>query len=48
MDDRRDREELEQRLAQVRRVMAVALDPLTTERLAKLIEDLEEQLRKTQ
>jgi TATA-binding protein-associated factor Taf7 len=39
------RDELERRLAQARRVADRALDPLTKERIEKLIRDLEEQLR---
>ena len=40
--NRYNREELERRLAQARRL---ALDPLTGERLVQMIEDLEFQLR---
>lgn len=41
----KDREELERRLAQARRMAREPLDRLTMERLSKLIRDLEEQLR---
>jgi hypothetical protein len=40
-----DRKELERRLMQARRVADFALDPLTKERLTRLVQDLEEQLR---
>lgn len=39
--DRRHREELDRRLAQARRLALEPSDPLTRERLAVLIEDLE-------
>jgi hypothetical protein len=42
------REELERKLAQARRLAREPTDPLTTERLAKMIEDLEFQLRDRQ
>jgi hypothetical protein len=42
--DRRQRKELERRLAQARRLALEPNDPLTRERLAQLIEDLEFQL----
>jgi hypothetical protein len=42
---RRDREELNRRLAQARRLALEPSDPLTQERLAQLIEDLELQLQ---
>lgn len=45
MDDDGDREELMRRLAQARRMTDRALDPLTKERIDKLIRELEEQLR---
>ena len=41
---RRDREELNRKLAQARRLALEPSDPLTRERLAQLIEDLEFQL----
>jgi hypothetical protein len=41
---RRDREELDRKLAQARRLALEPNDPLTRERLAQLIEDLEFQL----
>ena len=40
-----DREELQRRLLQAKRAVALFNDPLTTERLLKLVKDLEEQLR---
>jgi hypothetical protein len=45
MTERRDREELERRLEQVRRLASGPIDALTKERLAALIRELEEQLR---
>ena len=45
MIEKSDRKELERRLEQARRMAKEATDPLTNERLAKLISDLEEQLR---
>jgi hypothetical protein len=42
--NRRHREELERRVAQARRLALEPTDPLTRERLARLIEDLEFQL----
>ena len=42
---RSDREELNRRLAQARRLALEPSDPLTQERLAQLIEDLELQLQ---
>ena len=44
MTGKSDRKELERRLEQARR-MAAGADPLTKERLEKMIRDLEEQLR---
>ena len=40
-----DRQELEERLAQTRRTALKPADSATTERLQKLVLDLEEQLR---
>jgi DNA-binding protein YbaB len=40
-----DREELERRLEQAHRMAKQPVDPLTKERLEKLISDLEEQLQ---
>jgi hypothetical protein len=45
MDKKSDRKELERRLAQARRMAAEPNDPLTKERLKKLVQELEEQLR---
>jgi hypothetical protein len=42
--DRRQRAELDRRLEQARRLALEPSDPLTRERLAQLIEDLELQL----
>ena len=41
---RRERKELERKLAQTRRLAQEPTDPFTRERLAQLIEDLEFQL----
>jgi hypothetical protein len=43
--DRRQRAELDRRLAQARRLSLEPTDPLTRERLAQLIEDLELQIQ---
>ena len=43
--NRRYREELNRKLAQARRLALEPSDPLTRERLAQLIEDLEVQLQ---
>ena len=43
--DRRQRAELDRRLAQARRLSLEPSDPLTRERLAQLIEALERQLQ---
>jgi hypothetical protein len=43
--DRRQRAELDRRLEQARRLALEPSDPLTRERLAQLIEDLERQLQ---
>ena len=45
MDEKPDRKELERRLEQAKRAVALLNDPVTTERLLKLVKDLEEQLR---
>ncbi|WP_375415526.1 hypothetical protein [uncultured Bradyrhizobium sp.] len=45
MADSSDRKELERQLEQARRMAALPVDPLTKERLDKLVRDLEEQLR---
>jgi transcriptional regulator NrdR family protein len=44
VEDKTDREELERRLAQAKR-MAASTDAVTEERLQKLVKNLEEQLR---
>jgi hypothetical protein len=43
--DRRQREELNRKLAQARRLALEPTDPLTTERIAQWIEELEFQLQ---
>ena len=45
MAESSDRKELMKRLEQARRIADLALDPLTKERLTRLVQDLEEQLR---
>jgi hypothetical protein len=45
MPETGDRQEFERRLEQARRMAREPNDPLTKERLAQLIRDLEEQLR---
>jgi TATA-binding protein-associated factor Taf7 len=45
MAESSDRKELEKRLEQARRMADLALDPLTKERLQRLVQELEEQLR---
>jgi hypothetical protein len=45
MAESSDREELKRRLEQARRIADLALDPLTKERLQRLVQELEEQLR---
>jgi hypothetical protein len=45
MIEKSDRKELERRLEQAKRAAALGNDPVTTERLQKLVKDLEEQLR---
>jgi hypothetical protein len=45
MTEESDCKELERRLDQARRVTKETLDPLTKERLARLIREIEEQLR---
>jgi hypothetical protein len=47
MTEKSDRKELERRLTQAQRMAAESTDPLTSGRLKKLVEDLEEQLRET-
>jgi hypothetical protein len=44
MNEKSDRKELERRLEQAKRAAAWLNDPVTTERLQKLVKDLEEQL----
>jgi hypothetical protein len=45
MAESKDRKELERRLEQAKRVAALPVDPLTKERLQRLVRELEEQLR---
>jgi hypothetical protein len=47
MDQQRDREQLERKLEQCRRLMRGASDPTTSVRFAKLVEELEHSLRET-
>ena len=44
MAESSDRKELERRLKQARRIAEQAPDPLTTERLQRLVQELEEEL----
>jgi hypothetical protein len=48
MDQQRDREQLERKLEQCRRLLGAASDPTTSIRLAKLIEELEHSLREAE
>ena len=48
MDDKSDRKELERRLEQAKRMAAFPSDAVTNERLQKLVQDLEEQFRKSE
>jgi hypothetical protein len=48
VDEKRDRKELERRLEQAKRMAAMAADPVTNERLRKLVQELEEQLRESE
>jgi hypothetical protein len=48
VDEKRDRKELERRLEQAKRMAAMPADPLTNERLRKLVQELEEQLRESE
>jgi hypothetical protein len=45
MNEESDRKELQRRLEQAKRMAALLSDPVTDERLRKLVQDLEEQLR---
>jgi hypothetical protein len=45
MNQQRDREQLERKLEQCRRLSRVASDPTTSIRFAKLIEELEHSLQ---
>jgi hypothetical protein len=46
MDDENGKAALEKRLLQARRLYGETTDPTTSERLAELIRDLEQQMRK--
>ena len=48
MDEKSDRAELQRRLDQAKRMVALRIDAITTERLQKLVRELEEQLRKSE
>jgi hypothetical protein len=48
MDEKSDRKELERRLEQAERMAALPADPVTNERLRKLVQELEEQLRESE
>jgi hypothetical protein len=48
MDEKSDRKELERRLEQAKRMVAMPADPVTNERLRKLVQELEEQLRESE
>jgi hypothetical protein len=48
VDEKRDRKELERRLEQAKRMAAMPADPVTNERLRKLVQELEEQLRESE
>jgi hypothetical protein len=48
MNRQRDREQLERKLEQCRRLSRVASDPTTSIRLAKLVEELEHSLREVE
>jgi hypothetical protein len=45
MGESSDRKDLEWRLAQAQRMAGLPVDPLTRERLNRLVHELEEQLR---
>lgn len=45
MNGKSDREELERRLAQARRLAGATTDRVTHEQLSQLVRDLEEQLK---
>jgi hypothetical protein len=48
MDEKSDRKELERRLEQAKRMAVLPADPVTNERLRKLVQELEEQLRESE
>jgi hypothetical protein len=48
MIEKSDRKELERRLEQAKRMAALSSDTVTSERLQKLVQELEEQLRKSE
>jgi hypothetical protein len=48
MDDKSNRKELERRLEQAKRMAGFSSDTVTNERLQKLVQELKEQLRKSE
>jgi hypothetical protein len=48
MDEKSDRKELERRLEQAKRAAGLGNDSVTDERLRKLVQELEEQLRESE
>jgi hypothetical protein len=48
MNEKSDRAELQRRLDQAKRMATFSGDPVTSERLQKLVQELEEQLRKSE
>jgi hypothetical protein len=48
MVEKSDRRELERRLEQAKRMVAMPADPVTNERLRTLVQELEEQLRESE
>jgi hypothetical protein len=48
MDEKSDRKDLERPLEQAKRMAASPSDTVTNERLQKLVQDLEEQFRKSE
>jgi hypothetical protein len=48
MIEKSDRKELERRLEQAKRMATLSSDTVTSERLQKLVQELEEQLRKSE
>jgi hypothetical protein len=48
MDEKSDRKDLERRLEQAKRMVVLSNDAVTKERLQKLVQELEEQLQKSE